>query len=222
MAQELNRCPAAAARQASPGSRKSGRRLRRRILLAIAAAGLLVCAILAGVAKARGDKLTPIKDLADFRQQVLLAKQPVLVEFYKGGCPTCLALAPTLARLADEYRGRAVIARFELMKPYFAVTSDELKQRYDISLYPTVILFVSGQEKKRWALNYSISAYRKALDAAIAGLPGMEPEPARGGPHEARPPDDQPQPPPSRETTGNPASPPFIIPRPSGGTVTEK
>jgi thioredoxin 1 len=181
LAHEVGSGGSADSAEESAALRKRARRARRRIiLLSVAGAVLLGYAVLAGLGGACGSKLAPIQDLADFQQQVLLAKQPVLVEFFKGGCPTCLALAPVLAQLADEYRGRAVIARFELMKPYFAVTSEELKQRYDISVYPTVILFVGGQEKKRWALNYSIRGYRKALDAAIAGRTEAESEPLPG------------------------------------------
>jgi thioredoxin-like negative regulator of GroEL len=82
-------------------------------------------------------------------------------------------------KLADEYRGKAIIAKFMLMTPYFVVTSSEIKSRYDISFFPTAILFVNGQPVNRWSLHYKIEDYRHALDAALANPP-------RGGPS-ARP-----------------------------------
>jgi thiol-disulfide isomerase/thioredoxin len=99
-----------------------------------------------------------------------------MVDFYKGACPTCVVLDPLMNQLAQEYRGRVVFARIELMKPYFAVTSEELKKRYDISLFPTEVLFVHGEEKHRWSLDYSLDKYRKALDE-VAGPPPEAPTP---------------------------------------------
>ncbi len=100
---------------------------------------------------------------------MLEADKPVLVDFYKGGCPTCVALEPTFKKLSKEYEDRVVFASFELMKPYFAVTSAPVKEQYDIRFYPTVVLFVDGQEQERWALHYDIKDYRRSLDAALAG-----------------------------------------------------
>jgi thiol-disulfide isomerase/thioredoxin len=132
--------------------------------------GAISCAIHDLMTGHRGTKLTPIKDEADFEQRILGADRPALVVFYKGGCPTCLLLHPGLNHLAEEYRDRVLFASFEIMKPYFMVTAKEVKKRYRIAFYPTVILFVGGQEKKRWILRYNLASYRKALDAAIGRL----------------------------------------------------
>ncbi len=56
------------------------------------------------------------------------------------------------------------------MKPYFVVTAKEVKKRYSIAFYPTVVLFVGGQEKKRWVLRNNLSRCRKALDRALWNL----------------------------------------------------
>jgi thioredoxin 1 len=114
-----------------------------------------------------GAKVTPLSSEAEF-DATIRSPQPVLVDFYKGGCPTCVALDGTMDKLADEYRGRAIVAKFELMKPYFAVTSPELKKRYDISFFPTAVLFVNGQEVKRWVIHYEIKDYRQGLNEALA------------------------------------------------------
>jgi len=69
--------------------------------------------------------------------------------------------------LAEEYHDRVLFASFEPMKPYFVVTAKEIRQRYYIAYYPTVILFVGGQGRKRWALNYRLVSYRNALDKVL-------------------------------------------------------
>ena len=116
-----------------------------------------------------GGNLMRLESSAEFNQQVLQSDRPALVDFYKGGCPTCLALEPTLNTLQDEYQDRATFASFEIMKPYFAVTNPELKKKYSIKSYPTVILFLGGQERERWVLDYDIEDYREGLDAALGG-----------------------------------------------------
>ncbi|MBE3098074.1 MAG: hypothetical protein IMZ44_13230 [Planctomycetes bacterium] len=169
MAPEKNILPAAGAGNAPAGSRKSK-------------AGVISCAFHGLLTGGRaGAKLMRIKDEADFDRRVLQADRPVLVVFYKGGCPTCLLLHPALGQLAGEYQGRVIFARFEIMKPYFVVTSREVKKRYHVAFYPTVILFVNGQEKDRWVLGYNLAAYRKALDE-VAGPPPQETPAADDGP----------------------------------------
>jgi thioredoxin 1 len=133
------------------------------------APGVISCAIHGLLSGGRaGAKLTHIKNEADFEQRILRADRPAVVVFYKGGCPTCLLLHPSLRQLAEEYHDRVLFAAFEVMKPYFVVTAREIKRRYHIAYYPTVILFIGGEERKRWTLNYRLASYRKALDKVLA------------------------------------------------------
>ncbi len=112
--------------------------------------------------------LNQLEDQNDFDRLLMQSKQPVLVDFYKDGCPTCVILDPKLVKLAEEYQDRVTFARFKLMEAYFVVKAPELKERYDISYFPTVILFVEGQEKERWVLSYDMDKYRKVLDETVS------------------------------------------------------
>lgn len=60
-----------------------------------------------------------------------------------------------------------LVAKFEMMKPYFAVTSEELRQRYNVSAFPTVILFVNGRDVRRWEMQYDLDEYRRAIDEVL-------------------------------------------------------
>lgn len=115
-----------------------------------------------------GEKLKSIKGMEQFQREVLESPQPVLLAFYKGGCATCVPLDPVLEKLDEEYKGRAVVAKCMLMTLFFYNTCPELRERYDISFYPTVLLFVDGEEKKRWIIHYNIDNYRKQLDHWLA------------------------------------------------------
>jgi thioredoxin 1 len=112
-------------------------------------------------------EVTHLKNEREF-DAALAAGKPVLVDFYKGACPTCVAIDGTMEELAGEYEGRAVVAKFELMKAYFAVTSRRLWEETEVRYFPTVILYDDGREVERWVLKYDIDDYRRALDEALA------------------------------------------------------
>jgi thioredoxin 1 len=157
-----------------------------------------VAAVLAGVVLVLvgggcgASKFTRINEtVSDFHKQVLQADQPVLVEFYKGGCPTCGLLEPTLNQLFDEYSGRMKFICFELMRPYFAVSCPEVQKKQRIAYYPTVILYVKGEEKKRWIIDYGIDNYRAVLNETVGGPAVAEkpdaPRPDASQPQVSRP-----------------------------------
>jgi thioredoxin 1 len=152
-----------------------GREATRRSPASVALLTLAALALAAGGCGA--SKFTHCNTAAsDFQQQVLQAPKPVLVEFYKAGCPTCGLLEPTLDQLADEYAGQLAFVSFELMTPYFAVTCPEVQKRQRIAYYPTIILYVNGVERKRWILDYSINNYRVALNETVGGPTQKEPD----------------------------------------------
>ena len=152
-----------------------------------------VAAVLAGVALALvgggcgASKFTRINETAsDFYKQVLQADQPVLVEFYKGGCPTCGLLDPTLDQIFDEYNGRMKFISFEMMRAYFAVSCPEVQKKQRIAYYPTVILYVKGEEKKRWIIEYGIEKYRDVLKEVV-GEPAVTQKPDAATPDAPKP-----------------------------------
>ena len=63
-----------------------------------------------------------------------------------------------------------MLTKFQLMTAYLVTTSVEIKKKYDLAFFPTVLLFVDGEEKQRWVMHYEMDDYRKALDE-VAGPP---------------------------------------------------
>jgi thiol-disulfide isomerase/thioredoxin len=167
--------PMATAR-ASSDPHESANSTGRRVLLR---ATLVVCAI--GVFVSGGcspSRLATIGDEATFNEQVLKADRPVVVEFSKGGCVWCLFLASRMDPLVGEYRDRARFAQFELVDVWGKIASETLWKRYRIGLFPTVVLFVGGREKKRWVVDYNPDNYRKGLNE-IVGPPTPKTPPRR-------------------------------------------
>lgn len=135
----------------------------------LARAALVACAILVPVAGGCGaGNLRPIRSEAEFNEVVLKADRPVVVEFYKAGCVSCLFIDPCMDKLADEYIDRVDFVKFELQTFWGQITCDAIWKRHRIGLFPTVLLFVDGREKKRWAVTYSADAYREVLDPVVA------------------------------------------------------
>lgn len=77
----------------------------------------------------------------DFAEKVLARSRtvPVLVDFWASWCAPCQMLMPVLARLADEYRGKFLLAKVN------TDAEQELALRYGIRSLPTVRLFKDGE-----------------------------------------------------------------------------
>jgi putative thioredoxin len=85
-------------------------------------------------------------DSDTFKEKVLDASHhtPVLVDFSADWCGPCLALAPVLERVIPEYQGRLLC---------YKVDADEnmkLCGHYRLRGFPTVLMFVNGEEVDRF------------------------------------------------------------------------
>jgi len=65
--------------------------------------------------------------------------RPVLVDFWAEWCAPCRSLMPLLAKLADEYQGKFLLAKLNTEE------QRELAARFGIRSLPTVKLFRNGQ-----------------------------------------------------------------------------
>lgn len=79
---------------------------------------------------------------ATFKEEVLQANQPVLVDFYADWCGPCRMLRPTLEELSEE-RTNVKFAAINIDD------NPELADDFDISSIPCVILFKNGAEADR-------------------------------------------------------------------------
>ena len=76
---------------------------------------------------------------ANFQQLVLDSKQPVMVDVYTEQCPPCRTMAPLVAELALEFKGRAIVAKLD------ANANPAVTAKYRITGVPTFLFFRNGE-----------------------------------------------------------------------------
>jgi thioredoxin 1 len=94
---------------------------------------------------------------ATFDQVVGGSDRPVLVDFWAPWCGPCRAVAPAVERLAQEFAGRAVVAKLNVDE------NPRTAQRFGITGIPALFIFKEGRVVERLAGAQPLPALRQAL-----------------------------------------------------------
>ena len=76
---------------------------------------------------------------SNFTQEVLESDLVVLVDFGADWCPPCRAISPLIDTLAEEYEGKAKIAKLDVD------TNPQTTSRFGVRNLPTLLLFKGGK-----------------------------------------------------------------------------
>jgi len=76
----------------------------------------------------------------NFEAEVLKSDVPVLVDFGATWCGPCKALAPIVAKIADDFQGKVKVVTVDIDD------SPESTKKYGVRSVPTVIAFQGGQK----------------------------------------------------------------------------
>lgn len=82
-----------------------------------------------------------IVELTDdnFDSEVLKSDKPILVDFWAVWCGPCRQVAPTVDKLAENYKGKLKVAKMDI--DHHQITP----QRYGIRSIPTLLVFKNGK-----------------------------------------------------------------------------
>ena len=82
------------------------------------------------------EKVTHLND-TNFDEQVQSGL--ALVDFWASWCAPCVALAPTIDKLAEDYEGKVKVSKVDVD------SNHAISARFGIRSIPTVILFQDGE-----------------------------------------------------------------------------
>ena len=107
-----------------------------------------------------------VRDLnsATFQDTINQGNRPVLVDFWAPWCPPCRTLAPTIEAIAEQFDGRADVAKLDIDQ------NPETAAAHGIRSIPTVLIFRGGQVIDRITGLQPRARYERALEAAGATL----------------------------------------------------
>lgn len=149
----------------------------RRFHLAPLAALTLGLLILGGCGDTPTGKMYDIKTVSEFNRVIATSGRPVMIDFYKDNCPTCVVQEGVLEKVSDEYGDRVYFAKFKIREATMQATNPEFMKRYNLMWVPTTILFVNGKERTRWVFNHTEGEFRTELDKVVPRRQAMNHEP---------------------------------------------
>ncbi|MGH7687553.1 MAG: thioredoxin [Candidatus Dormibacteria bacterium] len=97
-----------------------------------------------------------------FKEQVLDANVPVLVDFWAAWCSPCKMIAPIVEALAQEYDGQVIVAKMD-------VDANPITPgMFGIMSIPTLMLFRGGKAEERIVGYQPKPALEAKLQAVLA------------------------------------------------------
>lgn len=98
---------------------------------------------------------------ANFEEEVLKHKGPVMVDFWATWCGPCRMLGPVVEEIAKEYAGKVKVCKLNVDE------GTETSSHYRITSIPTIIFFKDGQVAGQTVGLQSKAALQEKLNALL-------------------------------------------------------
>lgn len=79
----------------------------------------------------------------NFKEEVLLSEQPVLIDFWAPWCGPCRMVGPIIEQIANEYEGKVTVGKVNVDE------EPELAQKFGVMSIPTIVLIQNGKVAKQ-------------------------------------------------------------------------
>lgn len=98
----------------------------------------------------------------DFKEKVLDAsrRQPILLDVWADWCSPCIAIAPVLDKVLREYAGKLLLAKLDAD----AGENMKIAGHYKVRGFPTILLFIDGEETDRFTSARPAQFVREFID----------------------------------------------------------
>jgi thioredoxin 1 len=98
----------------------------------------------------------------NFKDEVLSADKPVLVDFWAEWCQPCRLLSPTIDKIAESFGDKVKVGKVDIDN------NQSVSVEYKITAIPTVLIFKGGEVQKKFVGMTSQGDLEDALNE-IAG-----------------------------------------------------
>ncbi|MBJ2184504.1 MAG: thioredoxin [Muribaculaceae bacterium] len=93
---------------------------------------------------------------------IIASGKPVAVDFWATWCGPCVAMAPTIDKIAEEYEGRVVVGKYNMDE------QNDLAVECRVMALPTILFFKDGKKTSlRLAGSQSYEAIKEKIEELL-------------------------------------------------------
>ncbi len=100
---------------------------------------------------------------ANFGEEVLQSRIPVLVDFWAPWCGPCRIVSPIVEELAKEYEGKVKIGKMNVDE------NSQTAGKYGIMSIPSLLIFKNGQPVKTMVGAQGKENFKKGIEEVLVG-----------------------------------------------------